>query len=58
VRAYAIFKKREKAVELCCNRFDVATKTAFLDLFDKVSQPEVVPTVTPTQEEVMQETPF
>jgi hypothetical protein len=58
VRAYAIFKKREKAVELCCNRFDIATKTAFLDLFDKVSQPEVAPTVTPTQEEVMQEVSF
>ena len=40
VRAYAIFKKREKAVELCCNRFDAATKTAFIDLYDKVANPQ------------------
>jgi len=39
VRAYAIFKKREKAVELCCNRFDAATKAAFIDLYDKVATP-------------------
>jgi MoxR-like ATPase len=40
VRAFAIFKKRDKAVELCCNRFDTATKAAFIDLFEKVSNPE------------------
>lgn len=39
VRAFAIFKKREKAVELCCNRFDTATKNAFIDLYDKVANP-------------------
>lgn len=53
VRAYAIFKKRDKAVELCCNRFDTATKTAFIDLYDKVAAPipEVVPVVaTPATE--------
>ena len=46
VRAFAIFKDRKKAVELCCNRFDAATKVAFQDLFDRVSAPvveEVVP---------------
>jgi MoxR-like ATPase len=45
VRAFAIFKDRMKAVELCCNRFDTATKTAFIDLYDKVASPapEVVP---------------
>ena len=45
VRAFAIFKKREKAVELCCNRFDAATKSAFVDLYDKVAnpQPEIEP---------------
>jgi MoxR-like ATPase len=58
VRAYAIFKKREKAVELCCNRFDTATKTAFIDLYDKVANPapEVPATpevaVTPVSDEV------
>jgi hypothetical protein len=52
VRAYAIFKKREKAVELCCNRFDSATKSAFIDLYEKVANPApevpVTPEVTPT----------
>lgn len=40
VRAYAIFKNRNKAVELCCNRFDAATKSAFIDLYDKVANPQ------------------
>lgn len=48
VRAYAIFKNRNKAVELCCNRFDVATKSAFIDLYDKVANPQ--PEVTPSDE--------
>jgi MoxR-like ATPase len=39
VRAFAIFKNREKAVQLCCNRFDAATKSAFIDLYDKVANP-------------------
>ena len=59
VRAFAIFKDRAKAVELCCNRFDVATKTAFIDLYDKVASPapEVVPeTVKPVSPE--DEIPF
>jgi len=59
VRAFAIFKDRVKAVELCCNRFDVATKTAFIDLYDKVASPapEVVPeTIKPVSPE--DEIPF
>jgi MoxR-like ATPase len=52
VRAFAIFKKREKAVELCCNRFDTATKHAFIDLYDKVANPApevpATPEVAPT----------
>jgi MoxR-like ATPase len=58
VRAFAIFKKREKAVELCCNRFDTATKNAFIDLYDKVANPapEVIATpevaATPASDEV------
>ena len=57
VRAYAIFKNEKKAVELCCNRFDSATKVAFIDLYEKVANPEPeaplqpeVATVDPTQE--------
>lgn len=60
VRAFAIFKKREKAVELCCNRFDTATKAAFIDLYDKVSSPapEVVPEVAVPTPKPTDETPF
>lgn len=47
VRAFAIFKDRKKAVELCCNRFDSATKLAFQDLFEKVSNPVVEQVATP-----------
>ena len=52
VRAYAIFKNEVKAVQLCCNRFDTATKIAFLDLFEKVANPEpevAQPEVLPEQ---------
>jgi len=35
--AYGIFNRnREKAITLCLNRFDVDTKTAFLDLYKKL----------------------
>ncbi len=47
VRAFAIFKDRTKAVQLCCNRFDAATKAAFIDLYDKVSNPAPEPVATP-----------
>ena len=36
VRAYAIWKNKEKAIQVCVNRFDDETKQAFLDLYDKV----------------------
>jgi MoxR-like ATPase len=45
VRAYAIFKNQSKAIELCCNRFDAATKAAFIDLYDKIANPEPEPVV-------------
>lgn len=57
VRAFAIFKDRKKAIELCCNRFDTATKEAFRSLFDKVSVPvEETPAVAPT--DISKEIPF
>lgn len=34
--AYAIFNSREKAINLCINRFDSETKEAFLELYSKV----------------------
>jgi MoxR-like ATPase len=60
VRAFAIFKDRTKAVELCCNRFDAATKSAFIDLYDKVAnpQPEVVPSETAIKTPESEEIPF
>ena len=36
VNAYAIFGKKEKAIQVCVNRFDDETKQAFLELYDKV----------------------
>jgi MoxR-like ATPase len=60
VRAFAIFKNREKAVQLCCNRFDASTKTAFIDLFEKVSNPapEVEQQPTPAPTSLDEEIPF
>ena len=37
-KAYDIFDNRKKAIELCVNRFDNDTKTAFLDLYSKVDE--------------------
>ena len=34
--AYAIFKSKMKAIEVCTNRFDDSTKTSFVDLYTKV----------------------
>ena len=34
--AYAIFKNKMKAIEVCTNRFDNDTKTSFTDLYTKV----------------------
>jgi len=36
IRAYAIFGKRMKAIEVCVNRFDDETKQVFLDLYTKI----------------------
>jgi MoxR-like ATPase len=55
VRAFAIFKNRSKAVELCCNRFDSATKLAFIDLYEKVSNPTEVPVAEVPEVAVVQE---
>ena len=60
VHAFAIFKNRQKAVELCCNRFDAATKSAFIDLYDKVANPapEVPATPEVVQPKPDEEVPF
>lgn len=36
VKAFAMFNDRLKAIQLCVNRFDTDTKTAFIDLYSKV----------------------
>ena len=36
IRAYSIFGEKAKAISVCINRFDDETKTAFLELYDKV----------------------
>ena len=36
IRAYAIFGKRMKAIEVCVNRFDDETKQVFMDLYTKI----------------------
>ena len=36
VRAFSIFNNKEKAIQVCVNRFDDETKQAFLELYDKV----------------------
>jgi len=36
IRAYSIFGKKEKAIQVCVNRFDDETKQAFTELYDKV----------------------
>lgn len=50
VRAFSIFKKHKKVVELCCNRFDDTTRDAFISLFDKIStQPDISDKTTDAQ---------
>ena len=44
VEAYTIFKSKMKAIEMCTNRFDVDTKTSFMDLYTKVDGGEDVTT--------------
>ena len=55
VEAFSIFKDKMKAIQMCTNRFDLDTKTSFLDLYTKIDggedvaawgQPEVEETQT------------
>ena len=59
VRAFSIFKNQKKAIELCTNRFDDATRHAFIDLFDKVSaEPVVEQAETVVPQPISDEVPF
>ena len=42
VEAFIIFKDKMKSIEMCTNRFDVDTKTSFMDLYSKVDGGEDV----------------
>jgi MoxR-like ATPase len=42
-KAFSIFNNRLKAIEMCLNRFDTDTKTAFLDLYTKVDADATAP---------------
>ena len=52
-KAFSIFGNRLKAIEMCLNRFDTDTKTAFLDLYTKVDAEAIAPTVKTTHEELV-----
>lgn len=56
--AYAIFNQnREKAIQLCLNRFDIDTKTSFLDLYKKLDE-TVIPPTAPSETTITDEVPF
>ena len=54
VKAFSMFRDRQKAIELCINRFDSDTKNAFLDLYKKMEAPIEEP-VAPIQENTKDE---
>lgn len=54
VKAFAMFKDRLKAIQLCVNRFDADTKSAFIDLYTKV---DAGVDLNPTEDEVNDDNP-
>jgi MoxR-like ATPase len=57
-RAYIIWGKIEKALELCTNRFDSDTKSVFVELYQKVSGGDfTTESETPPESPVTNETP-
>jgi len=42
--AYKIFGKRDKAIQVCVNRFDTDTKQSFMELYSKVDEKVDTPT--------------
>ena len=51
VQTFSIFGKRDKAIALCVNRFDDDTKTAFIDLYEKVDATINAPSEEPLTED-------
>ena len=52
-KAFSIFNNRLKAIEMCLNRFDTDTKTAFLDLYTKVDAEATPAPAAPTNDELI-----
>lgn len=50
IRAYSIFNDKAKAIKVCVNRFDEETKTAFLELYDKIDADFQMPVEEPVEE--------
>ena len=50
IRAFSIFGKRKKAIEVCVNRFDDETKQSFLELYAKIDASIDAPVETETTE--------
>ena len=57
IHAYSIFGNKAKAIDVCTARFDDETKTAFIELYDKVDADFQMP-VEQSAEEVASPTPF
>ena len=58
IRAYSIFGDKAKAIQVCINRFDDETKTAFLELYDKIDADFQMPTGEHVTYDLDQQTPF
>jgi MoxR-like ATPase len=57
--AYVIFNQnREKAIQLCLNRFDVDTKASFLDLYKKLDETITPPAAATTEQPSTDEIAF
>jgi midasin (ATPase involved in ribosome maturation) len=58
IRAYSIFGDKAKAIQVCVNRFDDETKTAFLELYDKIDADFQMPTGEHVTYDLDQQPPF
>ena len=64
VKTHGVFGNKMKAIQLCLNRFDIDTKTSFLDLYTKVDagasaeQIMAPPAEEPVTPQVSDEIPF
>ncbi len=52
-KAYKIFGKRDKAIEVCVNRFDSDTKQSFMELYSKVDENSESNSIETTEPELL-----